>query len=609
MLRIAAVIAIATTISMTPLSAQESAPAPGYGPLQFAAPVPGSYTLPPMGDAADGAVLDERGRSRRLHELYDTRIVLLSFVYASCADANACPLATAVMHGVKTRLERDPELVERVRLLTLSFDTKRDTPEVMREYGASVLEGRIEWKFLTTASQTELAPILENYDQEIRRERDVGGDSTDQISHVLRVFLIDGNRRIRNIYSSSYLHAELLLSDIHTLLLEEERGLRRSGELVSDPAPATPRSLDLMSYAERPPLGLPPLPVPEDSPLTRSRIALGRKLFFDRRLSLNGTISCAMCHIPEQGFTNRELATAAGIEGRTVRRNAPTILNVAYVERLFHDGRESRLEQQAWGPLLASNEMGNPSIGSVIEKLEALPDYSGLFQAAFAGRGPGMETLGMALASYQRTLLAANSRFDRWYFGGDESALDEPAERGFRLFSGKAGCVACHPIGQARSVEIGALFTDHQMHNTGIGYRHSMALRPNGQRVALTPGVFVEVGQDLLASVSETPPGDLGRYEITLDPRDRWSYRTPSLRNVALTPPYMHDGSLATLREVIDYYNRGGVQNEALDARIRPLGLSSREVEDLVAFLSSLTGNSVEKLVLDAHLAPIGDPK
>ncbi len=595
---------LAVTVGATaPASAHEPEPsavlAPGYGRPEFEAPAPGSYALPPLGVATDGEVLDTRGRTGRLHELFEDKIVLLAFVYSSCADASGCPLALAVMNEVKARCEQDPALAERARLVTLSFDPLRDTPEVMRAYAAGFGSERGDWRFLTTASTGALSPILEGYSQPIQREFDEQGRATGQFAHLLRVFLIDRMKRIRNIYSSSFLHADVVVNDMRSLLLEEETSGRARRSIDEKRA-----TIDLMSLVVKPPLGLPKVPVPEDNPLSASKIALGRKLFFDRRLSLNGTISCAMCHIPEHGFTNRELATAVGSEGRSVRRNSPSLYNVAYARRLFHDGRESRLERQIWGPLLARNEMGNPSIGILIERIEALPDYEGLFERVFAGRGPGMETLGMALASYQRTLVSGNSPFDRWHFGGEQAALDAAAARGFGLFSGKAACAACHPVGPSS-----ALFMDQQLHNTGIGYRRSMEARPADQRIRVAPGTYVEVAAETLATISETPPGDLGLYEITLDPDDRWKYKTPSLRNVALTPPYMHDGSLRTLRDVLDFYNRGGVPNATLDPLIRPLGLSSREVDDLVAFLSSLTGDSVDAIVLDARAAPIGDPR
>ncbi len=573
---------------------------PSLGRMEFDPPAPGSYTLSVLGTARDGTVLDVEGRSERLHALYNDRIVLLAFVYSSCTDANGCPLALAVLNQVKARFEAEKELWQEARLLTLSFDPERDTPEVMRAYGAGFHTPNSDWRFLTTASPSDVAPILEAYGQPTQREYDAEGRATGQFAHILRVFLIDKQKQIRNVYSSSFLHADLLVNDVRTLLLERQNGgVAHAGSRSARGSP-----VDLRALAERPPLGLPAVPVPADNSLTADKIVLGRKLFFDRRLSHNGTISCAMCHIPEQGFTNQELATAVGIEGRTVRRNAPSLYNVAYAERLLHDGREGRLEQQVWGPLLARNEMGNPAVGSVIERLEALPDYEGRFQQAFAGRGPGMETLGMALASYERTLVSGNSPFDRWHFGRETDALGVAEVRGFRLFSGKAACVSCHRI-DAKS----ALFTDHLMHNTGIGYERSMATAPKRQRIEIAPGAYVEVEGKALASISETPPSDLGLYEITLDPRDRWRYKTPSLRNVALTPPYMHDGSLATLREVVDFYNAGGIPNETLDPLIRPLGLSDRQVEDLVAFLASLSGDNVDLLVRDALSAPIGDPR
>jgi cytochrome c peroxidase len=354
----------------------------------------------------------------------------------------------------------------------------------------------------------------------------------------------------------------------------------------------------------RPQLGLPPVPEPSDNAVTPAKVALGRKLFFDRRLSGNGTISCAMCHIPEQGFASNQTMTAVGIEGRTVRRNAPTIYNVAYLPLLFHDGREIRLEHQVWGPLLDRNEMGNPSIGAVIGTVASLDDYAGLFEAAFPGRGLAMETIGMALGSYERTLVAGAAPFDRWFYGGEEAAVSDDVKRGFEVFRGKAGCTGCHTVG-AES----ASFTDAAFHNTGIGYRASMGRGPGKRRLQVAPGESLLVDAAVVAQVAEPVPGDLGRYEITRDPADRWRYRTSTLRNVALTAPYMHDGSLATLRDVVDFYDRGGVPNQELDPLIRRLGLSLDEADDLVAFLLSLTGGDVATLIADAFAAPIGDAR
>lgn len=358
----------------------------------------------------------------------------------------------------------------------------------------------------------------------------------------------------------------------------------------------------LIDYVYEPPLGLPSVPVPEDNPVTTEKIRLGRKLFFDRRLSINDTFSCAICHIPEQGFTNNEIKTAVGVEGRTVKRNSPTVYNAAYLKKIFHDGRETTLEQQVWSPLLARNEMANPSIGYVISKIKAIREYDGLFEAAFEGRGPTMETVGMALASYQRTLNAANSPFDIWYYDGDENAVSEQVKNGFKLFTGKAVCSVCHLIQKEF-----ALFSDDRLHNTGVGYLDSMGIEPETRRVQLAPGVYTELDTSVIRTVSRSKENDLGLYEITENPNDRWKYRTPTLRNVALTAPYMHNGSLSTLRDVIDFYNQGGIPNELLSPLIRPLGLTDSEIDELVAFLQSLTGNNVSILVKDAFAAPIGD--
>jgi cytochrome c peroxidase len=339
----------------------------------------------------------------------------------------------------------------------------------------------------------------------------------------------------------------------------------------------------------REPLGLPPLPVPADNAQTPAKIDLGRKLFFDRRLSFNGTMSCAMCHVPEQGFTSNELATPLGMEGRSTRRNAPTLYNVAYHPRLFQDGRERDLELQVWGPLLAPNEMGNPSIGHVVDTIASLADYRSRFEATFQGRRASPETIGRALAAFQRTLVSGGSRFDAWRYGGRKNALTAQEQEGLRLFAGKAGCTACHVIG-----ERSALFSDFGYHNTGVGW-----MRSQGRArvpVTLGPGLRTELTETEIASFGEPPAADLGRFEITGNPQDRWAYKTPSLRNVALTAPYMHDGSLATLEAVVEYYDAGGAGAPDQSPLVRPLQLTSAEKYALVAFLRALTGDNVSRL-------------
>ena len=575
---------------------QQQILAPGYGTLEFTAPEPGSYTLPALGSAADGKVLDTQGNALTLHSLMGDKVVLLSFIYSTCSDINGCPLATAVLHKIKNRLKKEPELAEKLRLVTLSFNPEHDTPEMMQHYAQELQDKGVEWRFLTTQSEQDLQPILEHYKQNIQKVYDAQGQFTGTFSHILRVYLIDKNKQLRNIYSVAFLHPDTLINDIKTLLQTEPKqaathlnaqksvvrpdlyspGDNKSnyehGDYQTHSIALTDRvgqATNLLKTVKKPPLGLPAVPVPANNPLTKEKISLGRKLFYDRRLSLNNTFSCAMCHVPEQGFTSNEMATAVGIEGRTVRRNSPTLYNIAYARSLFHDSRETTLEQQIWAPLLAHNEMANPSIGYVIEKINNSADYNGLFKEAF-GKEPSMETVGMAIASYERTLNSANSAFDRWYYGKDKQALDAKAQRGFQLFNGKANCSSCHSITRNH-----ALFTDNNNHNTGIGYAEAMGKTDKTQRVQVAPGVYVEVAATVITAVAETKPNDLGRYEVTQKPEDRWKYKTPSLRNVSLTAPYMHNGTFATLQQVVEFYNRGGIANENLDPLIKPLNLTS----------------------------------
>jgi cytochrome c peroxidase len=343
------------------------------------------------------------------------------------------------------------------------------------------------------------------------------------------------------------------------------------------------------------PFGLPtPLPVPDNNPLTREKVALGRRLFFDRRLSPNDTMSCAMCHVPAQGFTVNELRLAVGINGKTTKRNPPTLYNVAYQRLLFHDGREFTLEDQIISPLTNPIEMGNLSIGYVVDKVRRLPGYAEQFRQAF-GEGVSVATLGKALASYERTLLSANSPFDRWYFAGDRAAVSDEVKTGFKIFLGKGQCFACHTVSKEA-----ALFTDQGFHNTGVAQLQFIPEKTVD--VDLGGGLVVQMPR---AQVDEilTPPGkDLGRYEVTLDPTDLWRYKTPSLRNVALTAPYMHNGALLTLEEVLEYYDRGGTGAEGQDPRISSLHLTSEEKKALLAFLHSLTGANVK--VLAQETAP-----
>ncbi len=629
-------------------------PAPGYGELNFVAPKVGTYSLPALGDAKDATAINTDGKSVQYHDLFKGKYTLLNFMYTRCNDINGCPLSHLVFSRIKALAAQDEVIAENLQLISMSFDPTYDTPERLK-----LLEGgdehdmhdmhdmhdtptqdeqqdqpaehqsrsySMDWKYLTTLSEEQLAPILESYGQSVMPQATNNGKDGGNFSHILRVFLIDPEMRIRNIYSVSFLHPDIIINDVKTLLMEfgakaklnENKqydqirvGARDSKEGYDTDKYVTNslsiqsrigKETNLIKYIENPPLGLPAVPIPDDNPISKEKIHLGKKLFFDRRLSLNDTISCAMCHIPEQGFTSHEVLTPVGFEGRTVRRNAPTIYNTAYLKHLFQDGREDSLEHQVWQPILARNEMAMVSFGTVIEKIKKLDDYKGLFEEAFDGKKANSSTIPDAISSYERTLISGNSPFDRWYFAKEENVISPKAERGFKLFTGKANCISCHTIAKDH-----ALFTDNSLHNTGIGFERAMKKQPEIERVQVAPGRFMDVPTTLINSVSNEPLGDLGYYEVTQDPDDRWKYRTPILRNVAMTAPYMHDGSLSDLTKVVEFYNHGGFKNETQSPLIKPLNLNKNEISELVEFLKTLTGDNVSEIISDSFATPIGD--
>jgi cytochrome c peroxidase len=306
----------------------------------------------------------------------------------------------------------------------------------------------------------------------------------------------------------------------------------------------------------RAPLGLPQISIPADNPPTAETIALGRKLFYDVRLSKDNSLACASCHNPQISFTDgRKFPT--GVGGMTGIRNTPTLLNAAYFPLQFWDGRASSLEEQSADPIANPLEM-NQTHELSVSKINADPAYKAAFEQAF---GAGPVTLGKiekSLASFERTLLSGNSPFDQYEFGGDKKALTASAIRGLTIFVDpkRGNCVTCHTIDKTY-----ALFTDGKFHNTGAGV--------NGE------GEFT----------------DLGRYNQTKLEADRGAFKTPTLRNVAKTGPYMHDGSLKTLKDVVDFYAGGGNSNPHLDNEIRAISLSGQDRADLVEFLQSLNGD------------------
>ncbi len=314
-------------------------------------------------------------------------------------------------------------------------------------------------------------------------------------------------------------------------------------------------------------LGLPESKHPAQSELT----SLGKALFFDASLSGDNSISCARCHDPEKGFTDH-LPQAKGIWGQIGTRNTPTLINVSFFKRFFHDGRASSLENQALGPLLNPIEHGLKSKRQLVSKIRQNPHYIQQFENIFhIGEDQiSADHIAQAIASYERTLVAGNSAFDRYYFGRDRSQLSASAARGLLIFRRKGNCANCHEISMKH-----ALFTDNRFYNIGVGFDK---LEPVLKKImhgdhSLTPGQRSESG----------------RFNVTHNLRDLGKFKTPTLRNIALTAPYMHDGSLKTLDEVVEYYDKGGHKNPYLDSAIYPLHLTEQEKADLVAFMKSLT--------------------
>ena len=340
-----------------------------------------------------------------------------------------------------------------------------------------------------------------------------------------------------------------------------------------------------------PPLGLPSVPIPADNPQTPEKIALGERLFNDKRFSATGEIGCVSCHDPKRGFADTPKPVSTGIRALAGTRNAPTVLNAAYLTSQFWDGREPTLEAQSLRPFVNPVEGGLENHQPILDVIRSDPDYITQFQAVFGvpSEQITMDHVAMAIASFERTLIAGDSPFDRFYFGGDRSAMTEQQLRGLGVFMVQGRCVSCHSIEQDH-----ALFTDNRFHNIGVGINRVQ------DDVPALAAKFLQAksaGADVDVEVLTDPrSSELGRFAVAEDIDTIGAFKTPTLRNVAVTAPYMHDGSLATLEEVIEHYDNGGVLdpettpvNAFLSGGIRPLGLTQQQEEDLIAFLHALT--------------------
>jgi cytochrome c peroxidase len=322
---------------------------------------------------------------------------------------------------------------------------------------------------------------------------------------------------------------------------------------VAGPGPAVTQIFD----PAKPPLGLEPVEIPADNPQSDAKVELGKQLYFDPRLSYDGTISCASCHDPKKGWSNED-NFATGIKGQRGGRNSPTIINSAYFPLQFWDGRADLLEGQALGPIANPIEMGH-TIEACVECLNAIPGYKKQFQAVFGGPATD-KRIAQAIAAFERTVLSGDAPYDR-FKAGDEKALSPAAKRGMELFFNKAHCSACHS---------GPNFSDAAFHNIGVGMD------------------------------KEKP--DEGRKVVSKLEGDRGSFKTPGLRDIAKSHPYMHDGSLKTLEEVVEHYNKGGIANDQLDEEIYPLKLTKEEVADVVTFMKEGLASSKYPLVTPPKL-------
>ncbi len=342
------------------------------------------------------------------------------------------------------------------------------------------------------------------------------------------------------------------------------------------------------------PLGLPEVPVPGDNPMSEAKVELGERLFRDERFSSTGDVACATCHATEKAFTDSPLRTSEGIRKLTGTRNAPTVLNAAFNKTQFWDGRSPSLEDQAQHPFVNPVEMGLANHDPILEVIRSDRDYRRAFRRVFGVKADAvtMDHVTKAIAAFERTVVSGDSPFDRYYFGGEEEAMSESAKRGFAVFLGQGRCVSCHTIEQDH-----ALFTDHKFHNIGIGINGVEGKVPD------FVGAFLRArreGVDVDVTVLTDPDvSHLGRFAIDDEIDSIGGFKTPTLRNIALTAPYMHDGSLKTLKEVMIHYNNGGtldetvVPNAFLSGGIKPLNLTDQQIDDLVAFMEALTSPDV----------------
>ncbi|WP_029582753.1 cytochrome-c peroxidase [Bradyrhizobium sp. URHD0069] len=393
----------------------------------------------------------------------------------------------------------------------------------------------------------------------------------------------------------------LLLSYVFAVIaaraVDEDAGVAPPPVVAPGQAPPLPKPGPLAEPRSSSQVGFPTVLteyVISPATLRPARVALGQKLFFEPRLSGNGTVACATCHDPDRAFADSR-PVSVGIHGRVGQRNAPTVLNALYNKTQFWDGRVTTLEQQAALPITNPFEMGSASIGDAVSRIAEDKDYQTQFMQAF-GRGANEQDMVSAIAAYERTLASFDSPFDH-FIAGDANAISDSAKRGWQLFNAKARCQLCHALTDNQPDV--TLFMDNDFHNIGIGIlRHNVAALAQQAERELAQGNLPDV--DVAAITKDMSV--LGRFLVTRKQKDIAAFKTPNLRNVLVTGPYFHDGSMQTLWDVMDHYNKGdGITNPWLDKDMQPLALTEPEIDDVVALLASLTSPQYKEVGDQEH--------
>lgn len=360
---------------------------------------------------------------------------------------------------------------------------------------------------------------------------------------------------------------------------------------------AASAAMSLQAASQSNLLGLPPVPIPANNPQSEAKIKLGDKLYHDERFSADGKVSCATCHSREKGFTDN-LKVSKGFKNQKGTRNAPTVINAAYYTSLFWDGREPDLEGQSKQPPINPVEGGLANHEPILNVIRGDKKYLKAFKDVFAvsANDISMEHVSKAIASFERTIVSGNSPFDQYNYAGNKKAMSASQIRGLALFTNKGRCVSCHTIEQTQ-----ALFTDNRFHNIGVGFKQ---IQGKEAETAASMLASKRRGADVdITVLTQKNLSEVGRFAVTENPTHVGAFKTSTLRNIAVTQPYMHDGSLKTLEDVIDFYNNGGRIKEDdalsgfLSGGIRPLDLSKQEKKDLVAFLNALTSPEYKHLV------------